>query len=81
MEWKKVRDQAVAALRSASPWWIPTVILLAVFVLHKPADRFEATQNVDMALDRQTGKLCRTIDPNHYTAVPLCSDLAKWWRW
>ncbi len=74
------REQGIlrAAKRAA---WVALVALLLVFILHRPPNRFEMNQqDENIALDRQTGKLCRTVDFGHNSPLPLCSDLVRWWQ-
>ena len=80
IDWKNYRDQVVAAARRESSWLVPAIILLAIFMFHRPADRFESTQNINLALDRKTGQLCSTNSAWGEVPFPLCSDLTKWWR-
>lgn len=59
--------------------WI-VLMGIVVFAVYRPQERFEPTQLESVAIDRQTGKLCRTTDANHNTSMPLCTDLVKWWQ-
>jgi hypothetical protein len=80
MKLKLVSGEVLSSLRRESSWLVPALVLLALFLFHRPADRFEATESQQIALDRKTGQLCYTTATDG-ADLPLCSDLAKWWHW
>lgn len=59
---------------------MPTIVFLAVVVLHQPADRFQPVSNYGIALDRQTGQLCESYTKESTQDYPSCFQLARQWH-
>ena len=60
--------------------WIMLFVVVLVCT-HRPSQRFVPNpENLSIALDSETGKMCRTTPLNQDKAIPLCTDLKKWWQ-
>jgi hypothetical protein len=79
-KWKQHYFEGIALLKRERVWLLPTIVALLFIAFHRSNDRFEMTNRPWVAFDRKTGQLCNP-DNDRGSGLPLCSDLAKWWRW